>query len=81
MIAKGKYTRRHSYARRNPISPPGSRSETLRELEAFLGPDEATPAYAEVAAKLSHTENTIAAALRQMRHESAPFSGTKSLTR
>lgn len=45
------------------------RSETWRELEVFLGPDEAAPAYAEVAAKLGQTENTIAAAVRRMRQE------------
>ena len=45
------------------------RSETWRELEVFLGPDEAAPAYAEVAARLGQTENTIAAAVRRMREE------------
>ena len=45
------------------------RSETWRELEVFLGPDEAAPPYAEVAAKLGQTENTIAAAVRRMRAE------------
>ena len=45
------------------------RLETWRELEVFLGPGEAAPAYAEVAAKLGQTENTIAAAVRRMRDE------------
>lgn len=45
------------------------RTSTLRELEIFLGPDEGTPAYAEVAARLGQTENTIAAAVRRMREE------------
>ena len=45
------------------------RLETWRELEVFLGPDETAPAYAEVAAKLGQTENTIAAAVRRMRQE------------
>jgi RNA polymerase sigma-70 factor (ECF subfamily) len=45
------------------------RLQTWRELEVFLGPDETAPAYAEVAAKLGQTENTIAAAVRRMRQE------------
>lgn len=45
------------------------RTETWRELEVFLGPDEAAPPYADVAAKLGQTENTIAAAVRRMRQE------------
>ena len=45
------------------------RLETWRELKVFLGPDEAAPAYAEVAATLGQTENTIAAAVRRMRQE------------
>lgn len=45
------------------------RTETWRELEVFLGPDEVAPPYAEVAAKLGQTENTIAAAIRRMRQE------------
>jgi len=45
------------------------RSETWRELEVFLGPDETAPGYAEIAAKLGQTENTIAAAVRRMRQE------------
>jgi len=45
------------------------RSETWRELEVFLGPDDAAPAYAAVAAKLGQTENAIAAAVGRMRDE------------
>ncbi len=45
------------------------RLETWRELEVFLGPAEAAPTYAEVAAKLGRTENTIASAVRRMRAE------------
>jgi RNA polymerase sigma-70 factor (ECF subfamily) len=45
------------------------RLETLRELEIFLGPDEAAPAYVTVAARLGQTENTVAAAVRRMREE------------
>lgn len=45
------------------------RSETWRELEVFLGPDESAPAYAAVAARLGQTENTIAAAVGRMRDE------------
>jgi len=45
------------------------RLETWRELEIFLGPGESAPAYAEVAAKLGQTENTVAAAVRRMRAE------------
>lgn len=45
------------------------RAETWHELEIFLGPDETAPAYAEVAAKLGQTENTVAAAVRRMRQE------------
>ena len=45
------------------------RLETWRELEVFLGPGEAAPAYAEVAAKLGQTENAIAAAVHRMRDE------------
>ncbi len=45
------------------------RSETWRELEVFLGADEAAPSYAEVATKLGQTENAIAAAVRRMREE------------
>jgi len=45
------------------------RAETLRELEVFLGPDESGPAYAEVAAKLGQTENTVAAAVKRLRQD------------
>lgn len=45
------------------------RLEAWRELEIFLGPGEAAPAYAEVAARLGQTENTIAAAVRRIRVE------------
>lgn len=45
------------------------RLETWRELEVFLGPDEAAPGYAAVAAKLGQTENTIAASVHRMRQE------------
>lgn len=45
------------------------RLETWRELEVFLGPDESAPPYAEVAAKLGQTDNTIAAAVHRMRDE------------
>ena len=45
------------------------RLETWRELEVFLGPDDAAPAYAAVAAKLGQTENAIAAAVGRMRDE------------
>lgn len=47
------------------------RSETIRELEVFLGAGESAPAYTEVAAKPGQTENTISAAVRRMRQEIA----------
>ena len=45
------------------------REGTLRELEVFLGHDDAAPAYGEVAARLGQSENTVAAAVGRMRRE------------
>lgn len=45
------------------------RAETLRQLEIFLEADSAAPSYAEIAARLGQSENTIAANVSRLRRE------------
>ncbi|MBI5773445.1 MAG: sigma-70 family RNA polymerase sigma factor [Verrucomicrobia bacterium] len=45
------------------------KEEVLRQIEIFLGPDEAAPSYAEIGAKLGKTENAVAVMIRRLRAE------------
>lgn len=46
-----------------------ARTETLRELEVYLGQEDAAPPYSVTAARLGQSENTVAAAVSRMRQE------------